>query len=279
VLLTWGRLAYQHDIEFVFVVKDSDDVATINTLVMVHGLPPNRVWVSPEGATTATVVTRLHEVADAALEAGFNVAPRIVNPFGGSEAARRVRAELDAVGVEPGRAASPDRDRWRSRAGTDRGALPAHLRRRPAVSARCRSRSPCTGVDGVVRVRFGSLSQTTAVALLLDELVLHRRAGRQGRRPAPHRVGAELSATADAGLQLPSAAVLPVTNTFWPQVVVAFTSNVTGAGHDVRRRRPSVRAPACSASAPFAGTVAVTGRRVDGVRRPGARAVPRRRRS
>ena len=101
VLLSWGRLAYQHDIEFVFVVRDADDVATISTLVMIHGLPPNRVWVSPEGATTAVVVTRLHEVADAALEAGFNVAPRIVNPFGGSEAARRVAAELEAASPEP----------------------------------------------------------------------------------------------------------------------------------------------------------------------------------
>ena len=97
VLMTWGRLAYSHDIEFVFVVRDSTDVATVNTLVLVHGLPANRVWVSPEGTTTASVVTRLHEVADAALDAGFNVAPRIVNPFGGSVAARRVATELDAL--------------------------------------------------------------------------------------------------------------------------------------------------------------------------------------
>jgi 7-carboxy-7-deazaguanine synthase len=97
VLLAWGRLAYGHDIEFVFVVRDSTDVATINTLVMIHGLPANRVWVSPEGTSAATVVTRLHEVAEAALQAGFNVAPRIVNPFGGAESARRVAAELDAA--------------------------------------------------------------------------------------------------------------------------------------------------------------------------------------
>jgi hypothetical protein len=103
-LLAWGRLAHEHDIEFVFVVRDRADVATINTLVLVHGLPPDRVWVSPEGSTMAVVVVRLHEVADAALAAGFNVAPRIVNPFGGVEAARQVAAELGAVGT-PGPAA------------------------------------------------------------------------------------------------------------------------------------------------------------------------------
>jgi 7-carboxy-7-deazaguanine synthase len=97
VLLSWGRLAYSHDIEFVFVVRDSSDVATISSLALIHGLPGNRVWVSPEGTSTVTVVTRLHEVADAALEAGFNVAPRIVNPFGGSETARRVAAEMEAA--------------------------------------------------------------------------------------------------------------------------------------------------------------------------------------
>jgi organic radical activating enzyme len=108
VLMTWGRLAYSHDVEFVFVVKDSGDVATINTLVMVHGLPASQVWVSPEGTTTATVVTRLHEVADAAIEAGFNVAPRMVNPFGGPEAARRVATELDALSASsPAASAMP----------------------------------------------------------------------------------------------------------------------------------------------------------------------------
>jgi len=108
VLMTWGQLAYSHDVEFLFVVRDSGDVATVNTLVLVHGLPANRVWVSPEGTTTATVVTRLHEVADAALEAGFNVAPRIVNPFGGSAAARRVATELDALSASsPAASAAP----------------------------------------------------------------------------------------------------------------------------------------------------------------------------
>jgi organic radical activating enzyme len=107
VLLTWGRLAHTHDIEFLFVVKDSTDVATVTTLVLVHGLPASRVWVSPEGSTMASVVTRLYEVSEAALAAGFNVAPRIVNPFGGIEAARRAAAELGAVGTPGPAAAAP----------------------------------------------------------------------------------------------------------------------------------------------------------------------------
>jgi 7-carboxy-7-deazaguanine synthase len=97
VLIQWGRLAYHHDVEFSFVVRDSTDIETISTLVTIHGLPPHRVWVSPEGATPVDVVTRLHEVAAAAVSAGFNVAPRIVNPFGGSPAAKRVSASFAAA--------------------------------------------------------------------------------------------------------------------------------------------------------------------------------------
>lgn len=77
VLAGWGQLAQQFDIDFSFVVRDISDVATISTLVTLHGLPPWRVWVTPEGTTAVTVVNRLREVSDAVLAAGFNVSPRI----------------------------------------------------------------------------------------------------------------------------------------------------------------------------------------------------------
>jgi hypothetical protein len=77
VLLRWGKLAQDHDIDFSFVVRDISDVTTIGSLVAIHGLPPSRVWVTPEGTTAMTVLNRLREVADAALTAGFNLSARL----------------------------------------------------------------------------------------------------------------------------------------------------------------------------------------------------------
>ncbi|HST85127.1 MAG TPA: 7-carboxy-7-deazaguanine synthase QueE [Kineosporiaceae bacterium] len=77
VLVRWGELALDHDIDFSFVVRDISDVATIGSLVTVHGLPPSRVWVTPEGTTAMIVLSRLREVAEAALTAGFNLSARL----------------------------------------------------------------------------------------------------------------------------------------------------------------------------------------------------------
>jgi hypothetical protein len=77
VLLEWGRLARQYDIDFSFVVRDVSDVTTIGTLVTIHELPASRVWVVPEGTTSAAVLNRMREVSDAAIGAGFNLSPRI----------------------------------------------------------------------------------------------------------------------------------------------------------------------------------------------------------
>jgi organic radical activating enzyme len=77
VLLRWGKLAQDHDVDFSFVVRDISDVATVASLVSIHGLPPSRVWVTPEGTSAMTVLNRLREVADAALTAGFNLSPRL----------------------------------------------------------------------------------------------------------------------------------------------------------------------------------------------------------
>jgi 7-carboxy-7-deazaguanine synthase len=77
VLVHWGELAQDHGVDFSFVVRDISDVATIASLVSIHGLPPTRVWVTPEGTSAMTVLNRLREVADAALTAGFNLSPRL----------------------------------------------------------------------------------------------------------------------------------------------------------------------------------------------------------
>jgi 7-carboxy-7-deazaguanine synthase len=77
VLVRWGLLARTLDIDFSFVVRDISDVATVVTLVTLHGLPPERVWVTPEGTTAVTVLNRLREVSEAALAAGFNLSARL----------------------------------------------------------------------------------------------------------------------------------------------------------------------------------------------------------
>jgi 7-carboxy-7-deazaguanine synthase len=76
-LLRWGELAQDLDIDFCFVVRDVSDVGTIATLVTIHGLPPSRVWVTPEGTSAITVLNRLRDVSEAALSAGFNLSARL----------------------------------------------------------------------------------------------------------------------------------------------------------------------------------------------------------
>ena len=77
VLLQWGNCARQFDVDFSFAVRDVSDVETARGLVVLHELPPERVWIVPEGTTTATSVDRLNEVSEAALTAGFNLSSRL----------------------------------------------------------------------------------------------------------------------------------------------------------------------------------------------------------
>jgi len=76
-LVQWGKHSLDFNIDFSFVVRDVSDVATVGTLVTIHGLPDGRIWIVPEGATSAASLSRLSEVADAALAAGFNVSARL----------------------------------------------------------------------------------------------------------------------------------------------------------------------------------------------------------
>jgi 7-carboxy-7-deazaguanine synthase len=82
VLSRWGALARTRDIDFSFVVRDISDVGTIGSLVTIHGLPASRVWVTPEGTTAMTVLSRLREVAEATLTAGFNLSTRLTTLVG-----------------------------------------------------------------------------------------------------------------------------------------------------------------------------------------------------
>ena len=77
VLVLWGRLARRLDVDFSFVVREVEDVATVSSLVRAHGLPRDRVWISPEGTRPGPVVARLQAITGPALDAGFNVSPRL----------------------------------------------------------------------------------------------------------------------------------------------------------------------------------------------------------
>lgn len=82
VLVRWGMLARRHPVDFAFVARDTTDVETVRNIVVIHQLPPGRVYVVPEGTTPVTVMSRLHAIGDAALAAGFNVSPRVVTAAG-----------------------------------------------------------------------------------------------------------------------------------------------------------------------------------------------------
>lgn len=77
VLVQWGKCAQNFDIDFSFAVRDVSDVTTVGTLVTIHGLPAERVWIIPEGTTAATSIDRLNDVSEAALTAGFNLSTRL----------------------------------------------------------------------------------------------------------------------------------------------------------------------------------------------------------
>jgi len=83
-LVQWGKLARRFDIDFSFAVRDVSDVTTVTTLVTIHGLPSERVWVVPERMTAASSIDRLGAVSDATLNAGFNLSTRLSALVGGS---------------------------------------------------------------------------------------------------------------------------------------------------------------------------------------------------
>jgi organic radical activating enzyme len=77
ILVQWGQEARRHDIDFSFAVRDLSDVETVITLVKLHGLPVERIWIVPEGTNPATSIERLASVSDAAVSAGFNLSTRL----------------------------------------------------------------------------------------------------------------------------------------------------------------------------------------------------------
>ena len=73
----WAELARLGKVAFSFVVRDRMDISTVATLAAVHGLPPELIWISPEGATRSRVLEVTADVAEAALAHGFSFATRV----------------------------------------------------------------------------------------------------------------------------------------------------------------------------------------------------------
>lgn len=73
---------------FKFVCASAADVDEAAALVAAHGLPPNRVWIMPEGATRDVMLARLADVAPAVIDHGFSLTPRLHVLIWGSERGR-----------------------------------------------------------------------------------------------------------------------------------------------------------------------------------------------
>jgi 7-carboxy-7-deazaguanine synthase len=62
---------------FKFVCSKVTDIAEAAGLTAGMGIPPGMVWIMPEGTDPATITTRLRELADPAIGAGFNLTTRL----------------------------------------------------------------------------------------------------------------------------------------------------------------------------------------------------------
>lgn len=62
---------------FKFVCRGGPDIRETEALITAHGIPPDLVWVMPEGSDKDTVTARLADIADPAIAAGFNLSTRL----------------------------------------------------------------------------------------------------------------------------------------------------------------------------------------------------------
>jgi len=77
VLLAWGRCAEHFDIDFSFAVRDLSDVESAVQIAKLHDLPFDKIWIVPEGTTVTQSTSRFADVAEAAVQAGFNLSVRL----------------------------------------------------------------------------------------------------------------------------------------------------------------------------------------------------------
>jgi organic radical activating enzyme len=73
---------------FKFVVTGPGDLDEVAAITSRAAIPDSLVWVMPEGTTTATVLDRARDVAEAAITRGYNVTTRLHVLFWDAERAR-----------------------------------------------------------------------------------------------------------------------------------------------------------------------------------------------
>lgn len=73
---------------FKFVCTTAADVNETAAFARAHGIPPDLVWVMPEGTDTQTLSDRLAAIADPAIAAGFNISTRLHVHAWGNEKGR-----------------------------------------------------------------------------------------------------------------------------------------------------------------------------------------------
>jgi 7-carboxy-7-deazaguanine synthase len=79
-----STLAYQR-VAFKFVVQRVDDFVEIDEIVSECALPPNAIWIMPEGITTDQLVTTALDILPATLSRGWNLTYRLHNLLWGNE--------------------------------------------------------------------------------------------------------------------------------------------------------------------------------------------------
>lgn len=75
--LALGALAATGRAVFKFVCRNREDLDEAAHVAALAGIPPGLVWIMPEGTDAATITTRLRELADPAVAAGFNLSTRL----------------------------------------------------------------------------------------------------------------------------------------------------------------------------------------------------------
>lgn len=76
-IFKFAHLAEQGKAIFKFVAKDNCDFEEIREIVDAACIPRGAVWVMPEGMTADTQLASMRLIADAVVEEGWNLSPRI----------------------------------------------------------------------------------------------------------------------------------------------------------------------------------------------------------